>query len=99
MREFARCIAWTLALGTAALLFAMFGGGGLEHADGPQAWVLFSIYAPYYLLDHGTAPHWPGPLVMVAAFLAQFAYFLAAVAIVRSLARGKVRWRRRAARQ
>jgi hypothetical protein len=95
MREFARCIAWTLALGTLALLFAMFGGSGLEHADGPRAWVLFSIYGPYYLLDHGTSPHWPEPLVLVAALLAQFSYFLVAVAIVRSLARGKARWRLR----
>jgi hypothetical protein len=94
MREFARCIAWTLALGTVALLFAMFGGG-LEHADGPHAWILFSIYAPFYVLGHGLAPYWPEPLVLVAAFLAQFAYLLAVVALMRLLARGKSRWRLR----
>jgi len=93
VREFARCIAWTLGLGTLALLFALFGGSGLDHADGPRAWVLFSIYAPYYLLGHGTGPQWPQPLVLLAALLAQFAYFLAGVALVRFVARGKARWR------
>jgi hypothetical protein len=91
MRETARCIAWTLALGALALLFAMFGGSGLEHADGPRAWLLFIVYAPYYLLMDRAGL--PDALLAGAVFLAQFAYFLAAVAFLRSLARGKARWR------
>ena len=92
MREAARCIAWALLVGALALGFALFASGGLQHADGPGAWLLFVVYAPYYLLVHARLP-WPDAVFVLAAFAAQFLWFLLGVAIVRRAARGKARWR------
>lgn len=98
MREFARCIAWALLAGAPALGFALFAGGGLQQADGPAAWVLFIVYAPYYLLVHARAG-WPDAVFLAAVFAAQFLWFLAAAALVRRALRGKARWRARRAAQ
>ena len=92
MREAARSTAWALLAGALALVFALFAGGGLQSADGPGAWVLFVVYAPYYLMVHAR-PHWPGASFPIAVFAAQFLWFLAAVVLVRRAARGKPRWR------
>ena len=96
MRELARSTAWALLAGAIALVFALFAGGGLQHADGPGAWLLFVVYAPYYLLVHARA-QWPGAPFLPAVFAAQFLWFLAAVLLVRRAARGKARWRTRRA--
>lgn len=94
MREARRCLAWALALGTPALAFALFAGAGLAQLEGPVAWMLFAVYAPYYGLVHALgdrpdAPFWVG------VFVAQTAWFLALVALARRAARGKARWRPR----
>ncbi|AMO24230.1 hypothetical protein GCM10027034_15680 [Ramlibacter solisilvae] len=93
MRELARCLAWTLALGALALLLAMLPGAGLEHADGPWAWGLLLAFWPHYLLGPGQGAG-SGALHVAAIFGAQFAWFLAVVAAMRRLRRrGKARWR------
>jgi hypothetical protein len=95
VRELTRCIAWTLALGAAALLVAAFAGRGLAHADGMAAWAVFLIYSPFYLLGHafGTdSSHSPGVSAFdAAAFGAQFLYFFALVAGVRFFYRRRTR--------
>jgi hypothetical protein len=98
VREAARCLAWAFALGAGALAFALFADGGLEHSDGPLAWLLFVVYAPFYALVHAFG-HRPDLPFLIGAFAAQFAWFLAVVVVARSVARGKPRWRRRGARQ
>ena len=92
MRELARCLVWTLALGAVALLLALFHGVGLAHADGPWAWVLLLVFWPHYLLA-AVRGAGPGPANAPALFAAQFVYFLAVVFAVRRLRRGKSRWR------
>jgi hypothetical protein len=86
VREAARCIAWTLAIGACALAFALFGSGGLEQAEGPAAWLLLAVYAPYYALVHARLA-WPDAALMVAVFAAQFLWFLLGVVAVRRLLR------------
>ena len=98
MREAARCLAWAFALGAAALAFALFAGGGLEHSEAPFAWALFAVYAPYYALLHAFG-HRPDLPFLIAVFAAQFAWFFALVVIARRAARGKPRWRARDARE
>ena len=96
MREAGRCIAWALLVGALALAFALFAPGGLQQADGPLAWLLFVLFAPYYLLLHARMP-WPDAAFPVAVFAAQLIWFVAGVAAVRRAARGKPRWRARRA--
>ena len=95
MRELTRCIAWTLAIGAAALLLAAFAGVGLAHADGVWAWVVLLVYTPFYLLGHAFSAQksWsPGLSGFDAAvFGAQFLYFLVITAGVRYLYRKKAR--------
>jgi hypothetical protein len=91
MRELTRCLAWTLALGAVALLLAMFHSVGLAHADGPWVWLLLLLFWPQYVLGAPGAS--AGSIYLPAVFVAQFAYFLALVAAVRRLSRGKSRWR------
>ncbi len=86
MREFTRCLAWALALGMAALLFAVFGSAGLEHVEGPGAWLILVAYMPFYVFAHGVGSQ-PGALMMTVVVLAEFVYILAVVAVVRRLAR------------
>lgn len=86
MREAARCIAWTLAIGACALAFALFASGGLEQADGPGAWLLLAVYAPYYALVHARL-NWPEAAFIVAVFAAQFLWFFLGVVAVRRLMR------------
>ena len=98
MRDLARSIAWAFLAGALALLFALFAGGGLQHADGPGAWLLFVVYAPYYLLVHARA--WgPGAAFLIAVVVAQFLWFLVLVTAIRRFGRGKSRWRARRARE
>ena len=94
MRETGRCIAWALLVGAVALGFALFAPGGLQQADGPGAWLLFVVFAPYYLLLHAGVA-WPQTAFLIAVFAAQFAWFVAAVAVARRALRGKARWRGR----
>ncbi|MEJ6024211.1 hypothetical protein [Ramlibacter sp. PS4R-6] len=96
MREAIRCLAWAFALGAGALAFALFAGAGLEHSDGPFAWLLVVVYAPYYALVHvfGDRGEWP---FRIAVFVAQAVWFFALVALVRRAAHGKPRWRSRGA--
>jgi hypothetical protein len=94
MRELARCLAWTLALGALALLVAMFHGAGLAHTDGPWAWFLLLLFWPHYLLGYGHDAS-PQSLYLPVVFAAQSGYFLTLVAAVRRLRRGKARWRAR----
>ena len=82
MRETGRCIAWALPVAAVALAFALFAPGGLQQADGPGAWLLFVVFAPYYLLLHARMP-WPEAAFLIAVFAAQFAWFVAAVALAR----------------
>ena len=98
MRETGRCIAWALLVGALSLAFALFAPGGLQQADGPGAWLLFAVYAPYYLLLHARMPG-PDAALLAAVFAAQFGWFVAAVALARRALRGKARWRRRRAAQ
>ena len=86
MREAARCIAWTLAIGACAMAFALFASGGLEQAEGPGAWGLLFVYAPYYALVHARL-HWPEAALMVAVFATQFLWFLLGVVAVRRVLR------------
>jgi hypothetical protein len=87
MRELARCIAWALAVGAAALAVAAFAGTGLAQADGVWAWAVLLVYSPFYLLGHvfgAENSHSPRLSAFDAAvFGAQFLYFLAIVAGVR----------------
>jgi hypothetical protein len=93
MRELTQCLARTFALGALGLLLALFHGAGLEHADGPGAWLLLMVFWPHYLLGQGRDA-WPESLYLPVVFAAQFAYFLAVVVAARRLRRGKARWRR-----
>jgi hypothetical protein len=93
MREFARCLAWALAVGAVALLLAVFAGRGLAQADGALAWLVLAIYAPFYFLGHafsgGSASGLTEASLDAAVFAAQFAYFLFFVFALRYA------WRRR----
>jgi hypothetical protein len=95
MRELTRCIAWTLALGAAALLLAAFAGVGLAQVDGVWAWAVLLVYSPFYLLGHvfgSGKPFSPGwPAVDAAVFGTQFLYFFAITAGVRYLHRKRTR--------
>lgn len=91
MRELTRCIMWAIALGAPALLLAALAGVGLAQVDGPWAWVVFLVYAPFYLLGHAFSPEssnaLPDSAFEAAVFAAQFFYFLAIVWGVRFLRR------------
>jgi hypothetical protein len=95
MRELTRCIAWTLALGAAALLLAAFAGVGLAQVDGVWAWAVLLVYSPFYLLGHvfgSGKPFSPGwPAFDAAVFGTQFLYFFAITAGVRYLHRKRTR--------
>jgi hypothetical protein len=95
MRELTRCIAWTLALGAAALLLAAFAGIGLAQVDGAWAWAVLLVYSPFYLLGHvfgSGKPFSPGwPAFDAAVFGTQFLYFFAITAGVRYLHRKRTR--------
>jgi hypothetical protein len=95
MRELTRCIAWTLAIGAAALLLAAFAGVGLAQADGVWAWAVLLVYSPFYLLGHVfngekvASPALSG--FDAAVFGAQFLYFFVITAGVRYLHRKRTR--------
>ena len=95
MRELTRCIAWTLGLGALLLLAAVMTGVGLAQMDGALAWLVFAMYAPFYLLGHtlGTqlSDSVHDPLFLAAAMAAQFMYVLFIVACVRAFARARAR--------
>jgi hypothetical protein len=94
MRELTRCIAWTLAIGAAALLLAAFAGVGLAQADGLWAWAVLLVYSPFYLLGHafGSAKFSSSLSGFDAAvFGAQFLYFFVITAGVRYLHRKRTR--------
>jgi len=95
MRELARCIAWTLALGAAALLLAAFAGAGLAQADGVWAWAVMLVYSPSYLLGHWWGNGQPPATVLsafdAAVFGAQFLYFFLITGGVRYLHRKRSR--------
>jgi hypothetical protein len=95
MRELTRCIAWTLAIGAAALLLAAFAGRGLAQADGAWAWAVLLIYSPFYLLGHAFSGEHPSPLALssfdAAVFGAQFIYFFLITAAARYLHRKSAR--------
>jgi hypothetical protein len=86
VRDAARSIAWTLAIGACALAFALFASGGLEQAEGPGAWLLLVAYAPYYGLVHARL-HWPDTALVVAVVVAQFLWFFIGVVAVRRFVR------------
>jgi hypothetical protein len=91
MRELARCISWTLAVGAVALLVAMFTSVGIAQSDGPLAWLVFAVYSPFYLVSHVLGPD-PSQarlnaLFIPSAFAAQFLYFFVFVAASRYLSR------------
>jgi hypothetical protein len=96
MRELARCIAWALALGAAALVAAAFAGFGLAQVDGAWAWAVLLVYSPFYLLGYvfGADTSYSTGLSPfdAAVFGGQFLYFLVIVASVR-FALGKNRRR------
>ena len=98
MRELARCIAWALALGTAALVVAGFTSFGLAQADGVWVWAVLLVYSPFYLLGYvfGADTSYSAGLSAfdAAVFCGQFLYFLAIVAGVRFAFCRK--WRRNA---
>ena len=91
MRELTRCIAWALAIGTAALLLAAFAEAGLAQADGVWAWAVLLVYSPFYLLGHAfIGERAASPALSwfdAAVFGAQFLYFLLITAGVRYLHR------------
>jgi len=95
VRELTRCIAWSLAIGTAALLLAAFAEAGLAQADGVWAWAVLLVYSPFYLLGHvfsgegAASPALSG--FDAAVFGAQFLYFLVITAAVRYLHRKRAR--------
>ena len=88
-------MAWTLALGAAALLLAAFAGIGLAQAEGLYAWAVLLVYSPFYLLGHAFAMQGSHEAGLSAfdgfVFGAQFLYFLAIVAGVRYLYRKRPR--------
>ena len=91
MRELTRCIAWTLAIGAAALLLAGFAGMGLAQADGVWAWAVLLVYSPFYLMGHVFSSEKAASAVLsgfdAAVFGAQFLYFFVITAGVRYLYR------------
>ena len=95
MRELARCIAWALALGAAALLVAAFASFGLAQVDGVWAWAVLLVYSPFYLLGYvfGADISYSTGLSAfdAAVFGGQFLYFLAIVAGVRLASRKSAR--------
>jgi len=98
MRELTRCAVWTLCLGALALVSAAVMDVGVAQTEGASSWVVFAVYAPFYLLGHAFHADPSGwlhdPAFLAATISVQFFYFLALVGATRYLYRSRPRGRR-----